>query len=54
MSIDFFATAVHEPSVWDVWMTTADWDPNTELNWAQMEFLMRPEPELDGNHYTFD
>ena len=54
MSIDFFATAVHEPSVWDVWMTTADWDPNTELNWAQMEFLTRPKPELDGNNYTFD
>lgn len=54
MSIDFFATAVHEPSVWDVWMTTSDWDPNTELNWNQMEFLSRPDPVLEDNHYYFD
>ena len=54
MDIDFYATAVHEPSVWDVWMTTPDWDPNTELNWGQMEFLGRPDPVLTGNHYNFD
>lgn len=54
LTVDFYATAVHEPSVWDVWMTTPDWEPTTELNWAQMEFLMRPDPVLDGNNYTFD
>ena len=32
ITIDFYATAVHEPSVWDVWMTTTDWDPNSALN----------------------
>ena len=51
----FWATAPHNPSVWDVWMTTADWDPNTALNWDQMEFLGRPDDvELDGNNYSFD
>lgn len=54
ITVDFWATAVHEPSVWDVWMTTPDWDANTALNWAQMEFLGRPDPDLNGNHYTFD
>lgn len=54
LSVDFLATAVHEPSVWDVWMTTADWDPSSALNWAQMEFLGRPQPNLVGNHYFFD
>ena len=54
ITLDFWATAPHEPSVWDVWMTTPDWDPNTELNWNQMEFLGRPDPILEANHYTWD
>ncbi|WP_432799196.1 lytic polysaccharide monooxygenase [Poriferisphaera sp. WC338] len=54
LTVDFHATAVHEPSVWDVWMTTEDWDPNTAMNWDQMEFLGRPNPVLNGNHYIFD
>ena len=54
ITIDFWATAVHEPSVWDVWLTTPDWTPDTPLNWAQMEFLGRPAPVLDGQHYYFD
>ncbi|MGK0204885.1 MAG: chitin-binding protein, partial [Planctomycetota bacterium] len=29
LSVDFLVTATHSPSVWDVWMTTADWQPNT-------------------------
>ncbi|MHC4846352.1 MAG: lytic polysaccharide monooxygenase [Planctomycetota bacterium] len=44
----------HDPSVWDVWMTTPDWDADTPLNWAQMEFLGRPVVTLDAGHYTFD
>ncbi len=52
--IDFYATAVHNPSVWDVWMTTSDWDPSTPLNWAQMEFLGRPQPTLTSGHFLFD
>jgi len=52
--IDFYATTPHDPSVWDVWMTTADWDPSQPLNWAQMEFLARPNVTLTDNHYYFD
>lgn len=68
IEVDFWATAPHEPSVWDVWMTTEDWDPNTALNWAQMEFLGRPDVTLvldseptpgyvghhPSGHYYFD
>jgi len=54
IEVDFLATAPHDPSVWDVWMTTPDWDPETPLNWAQMEFLHRPAPPLVGGHYKFD
>jgi len=54
IEVDFLATAPHDPSVWDVWMTTPDWDPSTPLTWAQMEFLGRPQPVLDQGHYTFD
>ena len=54
LSVDYYATAPHNPSVWDVWMTTNDWDPNTALNWAQMEFLGRPTVTFTGSHYLFD
>lgn len=54
INVDFLATAVHSPSVWDVWMTTPDWTRPTQLNWDQMEFLGRPQPVLSGNHFTFD
>ena len=53
IEVDFLATAVHSPSVWDVWMTTPGWDPNTALNWAEMEFLERPQPILDAGHFRF-
>jgi len=54
LAVDFYATTPHEPSVWDVWMTTADWNPSQPLNWGQMEFLGRPDVTLTGNHYYFD
>ena len=54
ITVDFLATAPHDPSVWDVWMTTPDWDADSPLTWAQMEFLGRPVVTLEGNHYTFD
>jgi len=54
VTIDFLATAPHDPSVWDVWMTTPDWDADTPLTWAQMEFLGRPVVTLDAGHYTFE
>ena len=54
LAVDFYATTPHEPSVWDAWLTTADWNPMQELNWAQMEFLGRPDVSLEGNHYYFD
>jgi predicted carbohydrate-binding protein with CBM5 and CBM33 domain len=53
IEVDFLATAVHSPSVWDIWMTTPDWDPNTALNWGQLEFLGRPQPTLDAGHFRF-
>lgn len=54
IEVDFLATAAHDPSAWDVWMTTPDWDPSTPLTWAEMEFLGRPQPVLAVGHYTFD
>ncbi len=52
--VDFLVTAPHDPSVWDVWMTTPDWTPDTPLVWAQMEFIARPTVTFTGSHYTFD
>jgi predicted carbohydrate-binding protein with CBM5 and CBM33 domain len=52
--VDYYATAPHNPSVWDVWMTTPDWDPSVPLTWGKMEFLGRPDVDFDGSHYTFD
>jgi len=52
--VDYLATAPHNPSVWDVWMTTPDWDPSMPLTWGKMEFLGRPVVGFDGSHYTFD
>jgi predicted carbohydrate-binding protein with CBM5 and CBM33 domain len=54
LAVDFYATTPHDPSVWDVWMTTADWNPSQPLNWAQMEFLGRPTVTLTDMHYQFD
>lgn len=54
ITVDFLATAPHDPSVWDVWMTTPGWDPATPMTWAELEFLGRPTVTLTGNHYTFD
>ena len=54
LAIDFDAHTPHEPSVWDVWMTTADWNPTQPLNWAQMGFLGRPAVTLTDMHYYFD
>lgn len=54
ITVDFLATAPHDPSVWDVWMTKADWNPNMPLTWEQMEFLGRPQATLAASHYTFD
>lgn len=54
IEVDFLATAPHSPSVWDVWMTTPDWQPTQPLNWSQLEYLGRPTPILDAGHYLFD
>lgn len=54
LPIHFDAHTPHEPSVWDVWMTTADWLPTQPLNWGQMEFLGRPSVTLTGMDYYFD
>ena len=54
LAVDFYATTPHDPSVWDVWMTTANWNPSQPLNWAQMEFLGRPAVTLAELHYDFD
>ena len=39
ITVDFLATAPHDSSVWDVWMTTPGWDPATPMTWAELEFL---------------
>tara|TARA_Y100000758_G_scaffold254635_1_gene191433 strand:- start:247 stop:1215 length:969 start_codon:yes stop_codon:yes gene_type:complete len=54
IEVDFFATAPHDPSVWDVWMTTNDWRPDLALTWDRMEYLGRPEVRFSENHYYFD
>ncbi|MCR9245824.1 MAG: lytic polysaccharide monooxygenase [bacterium] len=54
LPVSFLATAPHNPSVWDVWMTTADWQPDTPLRWSHMEFLGRPTVTFTGTHYDFD
>ena len=54
LPIIFDAHTPHEPSVWDVWMTTANWLPTQPLNWAQMEFLGRPNVTLAGSEYKFN
>lgn len=54
LSIDFDAHTPHEPSVWDVWMTTPNWQPTEPLTWGKMEFLGRPQVTLSGMHYFFD
>lgn len=51
--VDFLATAPHNPSVWDVWMTKANWKPDQPLRWSDMEFLGRPKPTFAGTHYRF-
>jgi chitin-binding protein len=54
ITVDTYATAPHMPSVWDVWMTTADWNPTMPLSWDTLEHLGRPTPVLANNHFTFD
>ena len=54
ITVDFHATAPHDPSVWDVWMTTNAWSADQPLVWGQMEYLGRPSPVLGASHYTFD
>lgn len=54
ITVDWYATAPHDPSVWDVWMTTPDWSPSQPLTWGKMEFLGRPTVTFSGSHYTFD
>jgi chitin-binding protein len=48
------AWVVHNPSVFNVWITTPDWDPTTELNWAQMEELELGPVTLIDNEYKFE
>jgi len=54
LNMSFQVTAFHTPSVWDVWMTTPDWDASTPLRWSHMEYLGRPTPNYTGTHFTFD
>jgi chitin-binding protein len=54
LSISFLATAPHDPSVWDLWLTTSDWEPSAALSWQQMEFLGRANATLTGQNYLFD
>lgn len=54
VTCQFLATAIHSPSVWDVWMTKPTWDPSMPLTWGEMEFLERPNPTLNGSTFTFD
>ena len=51
--VDFFATAPHLPSVWDLWMTKPGYDPNKPLRWKDMEFLGRPNPILSSRHFKW-
>jgi chitin-binding protein len=48
------ATVIHNPSVFNVWVTTSDWDSASPLNWDQMEELEVGEVQLIGNEYKFE
>ena len=39
ITIDFLASAPHTPSVFDVWITTGDWQPTKPLAWSQMQLI---------------
>jgi len=54
VEVDFLAPTAHQPSVWDVWMSTPDWQAGTPLTWSQLEYLGRPTVTLQNNHFTFD
>lgn len=54
INVTFHATALHSPSVWDVWMTKPTWNPTMPLTWAQMEFLGRPTPTLTGQNFDWN
>ena len=47
----WYASTIHNPSVFRVWITTPDWNPETELNWDQMEELAVGEIALVGQEY---
>ena len=49
--LTWYVSTIHNPSVFKVWITTPDWDPNTALNWAQMEELQLGEVVLVGQEY---
>ena len=54
IAVRFRATAPHNPSVWDVWMTRPTWDAATPLRWSEMEFLGRPTVAFSNGEYRFD
>ena len=54
INAQFLATAVHNPSVWDIWITRPGWDPSSPLAWADMEFLGRPNASLNSSIYSLD
>jgi predicted carbohydrate-binding protein with CBM5 and CBM33 domain len=50
----WYATTPHDPNVFRAWITTPDWDPSQELNWAQMEELLIGPVSLEGREYRFN
>jgi predicted carbohydrate-binding protein with CBM5 and CBM33 domain len=53
-TFSFLATAPHDPSFFQVWITTAAWTPQMPLRWADLEYLGQPVATKTGNIYTFD
>jgi predicted carbohydrate-binding protein with CBM5 and CBM33 domain len=54
ITVEFFSTAQHDPSVFDVWMTKPSWDPSMPLTWGEMEFLQRPTVTLNAATSTYE
>ena len=52
LEIDWFATAIHDPSYFKVWITKDDYDHRSPLIWDKMEYLGQVPHTKSGKDYT--
>ena len=46
-------TTIHNPNIFNAWITSADWDPSMPLDWAHLEPLTLGPVEQLGSEYHF-